>query len=169
MVHKKLLILYSLKFLFFFDMSILKEGKAVGLCSDHAGYQLKCIIEGYLESQGVVAKDFGTNSEESCDYPDFAHPCAAAVEAGIVYPAIAMCGSGNGIAMTLNKHQGVRAAICWTVELAKLARAHNDANALVLPARFIPAEEALAIVDAFLATPFDGGRHERRIAKIPVQ
>ena len=80
-----------------------------------------------------------------------------------------MCGSGNGIAMTLNKHQGVRAAICWAVELAKLARAHNDANVLVLPARFIPAEEALALVDAFLATPFDGGRHERRIAKIPVQ
>ena len=149
--------------------SILKEGKVVAMASDHAGYELKCIIEGYLESKGIAYKDFGTHSEESCDYPDFAHPCAEAVESGECYPGIAMCGTGNGICMTLNKHQGIRAALCWTVEIARLARAHNDANVLVLPARFIEHSDALAIVDMFLSTPFEGGRHERRIAKIPVK
>lgn len=147
-------------------MSILKEGKKVAMCSDHAGYELKSIIEGYLESQNVEFEDFGTNSADSCDYPDFAHPCADAVESGVCYPGIAMCGSGNGISMTLNKHQGVRAALCWTVELAKLARQHNDANVLVLPARFIEPVLALDIVDAFLNTEFEGGRHVRRVEKI---
>ena len=113
--------------------------------------------------------DFGTNSADSCDYPDFAHPCADAVESGKCYPGIAMCGSGNGISMTLNKHQGVRAALCWTVELAKLARQHNDANVLVLPARFIEPVVALEIVDAFLNTPFEGGRHINRVNKIALQ
>lgn len=150
-------------------MSILKEGKAIGMCSDHAGYELKNIIEGYLESQGIAFEDFGTHSAESCDYADFAHPCAEAIESGRCYPGIAMCGSGNGIGMTLNKHQGIRAALCWTTELARLARAHNDANVLVLPARFIAPEVALEIVDVFLNTPFDGGRHQRRIDKIPVK
>lgn len=140
----------------------------IALCSDHAGYELKSIIEGYLEAKGLDFEDFGTFSSESCDYPDFAHPCALAVESGKCYPGIAMCGSGNGIAITLNKHQGIRAALCWNVELAELARRHNDANVLVLPARFIPAEEALAIIDVFLSTPFEGGRHQRRIDKIPV-
>lgn len=149
-------------------MSILKSGKKVALCSDHAGYELKSIIEGYLMSQDIAYEDFGTDSTQSCDYPDYAHPCAAAVEAGLCYPGIAMCGSGNGIAMTLNKHQGIRAALCWTVELASLARQHNDANVLVLPARFIEPATALAIVDVFLNTPFEGGRHEARVAKIPV-
>ncbi len=149
-------------------MSILKSGKKVALCSDHAGYELKSIIEGYLMSQDIEYEDFGTDSTQSCDYPDYAHPCAAAIEAGRCYPGIAMCGSGNGIAMTLNKHQGIRAALCWTVELASLARQHNDANVLVLPARFIEPATALAIVDAFLSTPFEGGRHEARVAKIPV-
>lgn len=149
-------------------MSILKSGKKVALCSDHAGYELKSIIEGYLMSQDIEYEDFGTDSAQSCDYPDYAHPCAAAIEAGRCYPGIAMCGSGNGIAMTLNKHQGIRAALCWTVELATLARQHNDANVLVLPARFIEPATALAIVDAFLTTPFEGGRHEARVAKIPV-
>lgn len=147
-------------------MSILKDGKKVAMCSDHAGYELKSIIEGYLESQNVEFEDFGTNSADSCDYPDFAHPCADAVESGACYPGIAMCGSGNGISMTLNKHQGVRAALCWTVELAKLARQHNDANVLVLPARFIEPVLALDIVDAFLNTEFEGGRHVRRVEKI---
>lgn len=119
-------------------------------------------------SQNIPYQDFGTDSAQSCDYPDYAHPCAAAVEAGDCYPGIAMCGTGNGIAMTLNKHQGIRAALCWSVELAKLARQHNDANVLVLPARFIDPVTALAIVDAFLETPFEGGRHEPRVAKIPV-
>lgn len=143
--------------------------KMIAICSDHAGFELKSIIEGYLEADNKEYKDFGTNGSESCDYPDFAHPCAQAVESGECYPGIAMCGSGNGIAMTLNKHQGIRAALCWTPELARLARQHNDANVLVLPARFITPVEALAIVDAFLETPFEGGRHQRRIDKIPVK
>lgn len=143
--------------------------KTIGICSDHAGYELKSIIEGYLESKGLKYKDFGTNSEASCDYPDFAHPCALAVENGECYPGIAMCGSGNGIAMTLNKHQDIRAALCWNTELASLARRHNDANVLVLPARFIAPEVALAIVDTFLTTDFEGGRHQRRIDKIAVK
>ncbi len=150
-------------------MSILKDNKKVAMCSDHAGYELKSIIEGYLESQGIEYEDFGTNSADSCDYPDFAHPCAEAVESDKCYPGIAMCGSGNGIQMTLNKHQGVRAALCWTVELARLARQHNDANVLVLPARFIEPVLALQIVDAFLETPFEGGRHVRRVEKIAVK
>ncbi len=141
----------------------------IAICSDHAGFELKSIIEGYLEANDKQYKDFGTYSAESCDYPDFAHPCANAVESGECYPGIAMCGSGNGIAMTLNKHQGIRAAICWTPELARLARQHNDANVLVLPARFINPVEALAIVDAFLEADFEGGRHQRRIDKIPVK
>lgn len=150
-------------------MSILIGDKPVGLCSDHAGYEMKCLIEGYLEANGITFIDFGTKSADSCDYPDFAHPCAEAVERGDVYPAIALCGSGNGIGMTLNKHQGVRAALCWDVELARLARAHNDANVLVMPARFISAELATKIVDTFLDTPFDGGRHQARVDKIPVK
>lgn len=150
-------------------MSILQPGKKIAICSDHAGYELKSVIEGYLLSQGIECEDFGTYSAESCDYADFAHPCANAVEEGRDYPGIGICGSGNGIGMTLNKHQGVRAALCWNVELARLARAHNDANVLVLPARFIEPTLALAIVDEFLKTPFDGGRHEKRIAKMPVK
>lgn len=149
-------------------MMILKKGLKPAICSDHAGYELKEIVEGYLLSNGIECLDFGAYDSESCDYADFAHPCAAAVESGKCYPGIAMCGSGNGIAMTLNKHQGIRAALCWTPELARLARAHNDANMLVMPARFIEPEIALDIVDMFLSTPFEGGRHERRIAKIPV-
>ena len=99
----------------------------IGICSDHAGFELKSIVEGYLEANNREYKDFGTYSAESCDYADFAHPCALAVESGECYPGIAMCGSGNGIAMTLNKHQGIRAALCWNTELASLARRHNVA------------------------------------------
>lgn len=150
-------------------MSIVKNDIPVGLCSDHAGFELKSILEGYLDAAGIEFKDFGTNSAESCDYPDYAHPCALAVEAGQVYPAIAMCGTGNGIAMTLNKHQGVRAALCWCKEIARLARQHNNANVLVLPARFVRPEEAIEIMEVFLNTPFEGGRHQRRIDKIPVK
>lgn len=140
----------------------------VGLCADHAGYELKEIIKGYLESMEIPFEDFGTYSTEPCDYADFGHKCGRAVEQGRVYPAIAMCGSGNGIAMSLNHHSGIRAALCWDVELARLARAHNDANVLVMPARFISPEKALSIVDVFLKTTFEEGRHARRIAKIPV-
>lgn len=138
----------------------------IGMCSDHAGFELKEYVKAYLIEKGHAVEDFGTYSTESCDYPDFAHPCALAVESGEVYPAIAVCGSGNGIAITLNKHLGIRAALCWDVELAKLARAHNDANVLVMPGRFISEAKALEVVDAFLSTPFEGGRHQRRIDKI---
>lgn len=141
--------------------------KTIGLAADHAGYELKEYIRARLDEQGIAYKDFGTFSAESMDYPDVAHPLAAAVESGEVYPGIAVCGSGNGIAMTLNKHQGVRAALCWDVELARLARAHNDANVLVLPGRFIDKAVAVKAMDVFLSTPFDGGRHQRRIDKIP--
>lgn len=150
-------------------MSILKQGVPVAFCSDHAGYEMKMILEGYLESKEIEFKDYGTFSADSCDYPDFAHPCAEAVEQGLCYPGIALCGSGNGIGMTLNKHQGIRAALCWNEELAELARRHNDANVLVLPARFIDSVTAINIVEKFLNTPFDGGRHQRRIEKIPVK
>lgn len=150
-------------------MTIANPNKPIALCSDHAGYSLKNIVAEHLISLGFTIEDFGTHSEESCDYADFAHPCADAVEDGICYPGIAMCGSGNGIAMTLNKHQGIRAALCWTPELARLARSHNDANILVMPARFISPDEAIEIVDTFLKTDFEGGRHQRRIEKIPVQ
>ena len=140
----------------------------IGICCDHAGYQLKETLKRVLAERPDVEEiiDFGTNSEASCDYPDFAHLCAAALESGEVWPAIGICGSGNGIAMTLNKHRNVRAAICWNTELAQLARQHNDANCLVLSARFITTETALAVTEAFLATPFEGGRHERRVEKI---
>lgn len=142
--------------------------KKLGICSDHAGYELKEYLKQVLDEKGIAYQDFGTYSAESSDYPDFAHPMALAVETGEVYPGIAMCGSGNGIAMTLNKHQGIRAAISWEAELARLGRAHNDANVVVLPARFISREEAKKVVEAFLETPFEGGRHEKRICKIPV-
>lgn len=150
------------------SVSILQPGKKVAICSDHAGFALKQVIIQRLNASGIQTEDFGTFSAESCDYPDFAHPCAEAVESGRDYPGIAMCGTGNGIAMTLNKHRGIRAALCWTPELASLAREHNDANILVMPARFIEPDMAFRIVDTFLATPFAGGRHQRRIEKIPV-
>ena len=150
-------------------MSILIGDKPVGLCSDHAGYELKLFIEGYLEANGITFIDFGTHSTESCDYPDFAHPAAKAVEDGSADFGIAMCGTGNGIQMTLNKHQGIRAALCWRPELAALAKEHNNANILVLPARFVSYDEAVAIVDAYLEANFEGGRHQRRIDKIPVK
>lgn len=140
----------------------------LGICCDHAGFELKEYLKQELGKRTDIDEiiDFGTNSTDSCDYPDYAHPCAEALEKGEIYPAIGICGSGNGISMTLNKHQGVRAAICWNKELAELARQHNDANCLVLSARFITRETALECAQAFLDTPFEGGRHERRVAKI---
>ena len=112
----------------------------IGLCSDHAGYELKEYIKTLLDARGLSYKDFGTYSSDSCDYPDYAHPMAEAIERGEVYPGIAICGTGNGIGMTLNKHQGVRAALCWRSDIAQLARAHNDANVVVVPGRFISLE-----------------------------
>lgn len=141
---------------------------SIGIASDHAGYELKETVKRYLEEQGVSVYDFGTHSADSCDYPDFAHPLADAVEKKACEYGIAICGSANGISMTVNKHQGCRAAICWKPELAALARQHNDANVLSLPARFISESDALEIVKVFFSTDFEGGRHERRVAKIPV-
>lgn len=141
----------------------------VAFASDHAGYELKSELIKYCEKLGYQPLDFGTFSEESCDYPDYAHPAAEAVEKGECEFGIAMCGTGNGISMTLNKHQGVRAALCWMPEIAALAKQHNNANILVLPARFITKEEALNIVKAYLEAQYEGGRHQRRIDKIPVR
>ena len=140
----------------------------IAFASDHAGYALKQVLEEYVKTKGYEVEDFGTYSEESCDYPDFAHPAAAAIEAGECAFGIAMCGTGNGIQMTLNKHQGIRAALCWQPALATLAKEHNNANVLVLPARFITEELAKEVVDAYLDAKFEGGRHQRRIDKIPV-
>ncbi len=140
--------------------------ETIAFASDHAGYGLKQQLQEYVKGKGYGVRDFGTNSEESCDYPDYAHPAAAAVESGECAFGIAMCGTGNGISMTLNKHQGIRAALCWKPELAALAKEHNNANILVLPARFVSYEEAVAIVDAYLEAKFEGGRHQRRIEKI---
>ncbi|MBL4656011.1 MAG: ribose 5-phosphate isomerase B [Bacteroidia bacterium] len=133
---------------------------------DHAGYQLKEQLKEFLEEEDYILKDFGTYSEDSTDYPDYAHSLAESVEKKEVDFGILMCGSGNGINMTANKHQDVRAALCWKEELAKLARQHNDANIISLPARFISFEEAKEIVTAFLNTAFEGGRHEKRVNKI---
>jgi ribose 5-phosphate isomerase B len=143
--------------------------KTLGLCSDHAGFELKQFVKQWLDSKEMPYKDFGTYSTESCDYPDFAHPLALAVEAGECYLGVAICGSGNGIAMTLNKHQGIRAALCWIPEIAHLARQHNNANVLVMPGRFISTETADKILSEFFNTSFEGGRHQRRIDKMPVK
>lgn len=140
----------------------------IGLASDHAGFQMKQHVKRYLELHGMAYKDFGTLSADSCDYPDYAHPLGFAVEAGTCPLAIALCGSGEGISITLNKHQGVRAALCWIPEIATLSRQHNDANVLVLPGRFIDEAMATRIMDAFFAASFEGGRHVRRVAKIPL-
>ncbi|MDR2138568.1 MAG: RpiB/LacA/LacB family sugar-phosphate isomerase, partial [Tannerella sp.] len=125
--------------------------KTIGLASDHAGFELKQQVKAYLETNRHAYKDFGTFTNDSCDYPDYAHPLAEAVEIGTVECGIALCGSGNGISMTLNKHQGIRAAICWNKELATLSREHNNANVLVLPARFVNLHTAIEILDAFLS------------------
>lgn len=128
---------------------------------------MKQQLKDYLLASGYQLKDFGTFSEESMDYPDVAHPLAESVENGEVECGIALCGSGNGISITLNKHQGIRAALCWNEELASLARHHNNANVVSIPARFIDLDTARKIVTTFLKEPFDGGRHQRRVEKIP--
>ncbi len=145
------------------------EDKKIGIASDHAGYEMKEFLVGYLDGLGYDVHDFGTDSPESMDYADVAHPLACAVESGELPRAIALCGSANGISITLNKHKGIRAAICWEPELAALARRHNDANVCSLPARFIDNSTATAIVDEFLKGEFEGGRHATRVGKIPVE
>ncbi|MGN0068470.1 MAG: ribose 5-phosphate isomerase B [Prevotella sp.] len=144
------------------------DKKTIGLASDHAGYALKQFVKDYLQRHGYDYKDYGTLTEESCDYPDFAHALAKGVEAGEVYPGIGICGSGEGICMTLNKHQGIRAGLAWNKEIAHLIRQHNDANVLVMPGRFIDEATAEKIMDEFFSTPFEGGRHQRRVEKIPL-
>lgn len=143
--------------------------KKIGIACDHAGYEMKEFLVGYLDSLGYDVHDFGTHSPESVDYPDYAHPLAFAVERGELPVGIGLCGSGEGVAITLNKHQGIRAALCWIPELAMLSRRHNNANVLALPARFIDNVTAARIVDNFLETPYDGGRHDARLAKISVR
>ena len=142
--------------------------KVVGLASDHAGFELKEFVKQYLTEKGIPFKDYGTNSEDSCDYPDFAHALAQGIEKGEVYPGIGICGSGEGIAMTLNKHQNIRAGLAWIPEIAHLIRQHNDANVLVMPGRFIDHGMARKIMDEFLLTNFEGGRHQRRVEKIAI-
>ncbi len=141
--------------------------KPIGLASDHAGFAAKTYIIGILEENGIPYKDFGPFSEESSDYADYAHPLATAIEKGECYPGIAVCGTGNGINMTMNKHQRIRSALCWNTDVAYYARAHNDANTLALPGRLLSQQEIYDILVIFLNTPFEGGRHERRIGKIP--
>lgn len=133
---------------------------------DHAGFELKENIKQYLQEQGYEVKDYGCYSEESIDYPDFGHAVANDVENTSNRLGILICGSGNGISMTANKHQGIRCALSWKKEIAELARQHNNANILSMPARFISEEEAKAMVDVFFTTEFEGGRHERRVNKI---
>lgn len=139
----------------------------IGIASDHAGFELKELLKPYLTELGYEMIDFGTDSEASCDYADYAHPLANAIEKGELARGIAICGSANGINITLNKHQGIRSAICWLPEIASLARQHNNANICAMPGRFVSFEEAKVITDRFLNTDFDGGRHQRRIDKMP--
>lgn len=143
--------------------------KTIGLACDHAGFPLKKFVEQYLEQRGYQVKDYGTYSDRSCDYPDFAHALAADVEKGEVYPGIAICGSGEGMAITLNKHQGVRAGLAWSPEIGGLIRQHNDANVIVLPGRFVDNKTAEKILDTFFKTNFEAGRHQLRVEKIPVK
>lgn len=140
----------------------------IGLCSDHAGYEMKEVVKSLLAARGVEYVDYGAHSSERVDYPDFAHALGSAIDSGREALGIALCGSGNGISMALNKHTHVRAALCWTPEIAALARQHNDANVLSLPARFITAEECEQILDAYLEADFEGGRHKQRVEKIPL-
>ncbi|MBQ6237943.1 MAG: ribose 5-phosphate isomerase B [Bacteroidales bacterium] len=138
----------------------------IPIASDHAGYELKEEVKKYLSSKNIETKDFGTFSTESVDYPDFAHQVGSAINRGDFSRGIVICGSGNGVQMTVNKYPNVRCALCWNEEIAKLARQHNDANIISMPARFVPTELALKMVDIFLNTPFEGGRHLRRVEKI---
>lgn len=139
----------------------------IALASDHAGFELKEKVKNHLEIQGIEVDDFGTYSEASTDYPDYAHPAAKAVVSGQCKMGIVICGSGNGINMTVNKYAEIRSALCWLPELAHFARTHNNANMLALPARYIDTETALNCINQFLTSEFEGGRHAKRVEKIP--
>lgn len=143
--------------------------KTIGLASDHAGFPLKEKVKKWLEDIGYSYTDFGTDSTDSCNYPDYGHALASAIESGKIETGIAICGTGNGINMSVNHHNAIRGALCWMPEIAELARKHNDANILVMPGRFISDDDAKECVEAFLNTPFEGGRHQARIDAIPVK
>lgn len=140
--------------------------KRIGICSDHTGVEYKSRLIGYLLGKGYEVVNFGTDSTDSCDYPDFAHPLAAAIETGEVDAGIALCGTGNGMALALNHHRGIRAGLAWNTQVARLVKEHNNANVLVMPARFVSYRMAVMMVRVWLTTEFAGGRHQRRIDKI---
>jgi len=146
---------------FSFDLS-----KPIGIGADHAGFAYKQLIIIWLNSKGLQVADFGTYTSDSVDYPDFAHPTASAVEKGEVAFGILLCGSANGVAITANKHQGIRAGLCWTNEIVSLVRQHNNANILCMPVRFVAVEQCFAMIENFMATEFEGGRHATRVGKI---
>ena len=140
--------------------------KKIGIACDHAGFQMKEFLVGYLAAKGFEVLDYGCYSEESVDYPDYAHAIAKGIDEAEISRGIALCGSGEGMAITLNKYKAIRAGLCWCEEIATLVRQHNDANVLVLPARFVSNDEACAMVEAWMNTPFEGGRHQTRVNKI---
>lgn len=142
------------------------DKKKIGIACDHAGFEYKEKVINYLQSKGLEVKDFGCYSDQSVDYPDFAHKLSKNIDSGELQLGIQFCGSGNGINMTANKHQGVRSALCWQEDIAELARLHNNANICTMPARFISLEKAFKIIDTFLNTQFEGGRHQCRVDKI---
>jgi ribose 5-phosphate isomerase B len=150
-------------------MALRMKTKKIVIASDHAGYNLKVKIIDYLRSKQFIIEDLGTDSSASVDYPDYGHALAEHVSSQQYDAGISLCGSGNGINITANKHPKIRSALCWRKDIAELARRHNNANICALPARFISFEQACEIVDVFLNTPFDGGRHQRRIEKIPIK
>lgn len=145
------------------------KSKILALASDHAGFSKKQAIKKYLDEKHIPYKDLGNDSEESVDYPVYAHKIGNAIENGEFEIGITFCGSGQGISIAANKHQGIRSAVCWNPEIAALARQHNNANICAIPGRFVTDEEAIAIVEAFLNADFEGGRHARRIAQIPMK
>lgn len=145
------------------------EGKVIALASDHAGFAKKQVIKKFLSDNQIEFKDLGCYSEESVDYPIYAHLMGEAIEKGEYEIGITFCGSGQGISIAANKHQGVRSGVCWNTEIATLARQHNNANVCAIPGRFVSDEEAIAIVTAFLNADFEGGRHARRIEQIPIK
>ena len=147
-------------------MNNLDLTQTIAIGADHAGFEYKTVIIDLLQNKGFKVKDFGTNSSDSVDYPDFAHPVASAVENGDAGCGILICGSANGVAITANKHKGIRAAICWQTEIARLARQHNNANIICIPSRFVSTPAAEEMVNVFLNTSFEGGRHQNRVKKI---
>ncbi len=145
---------------------MLEIDQIIAVGADHAGFEYKNELVKFLEAKGYLVKDMGVYEDQSADYPDFAHPVSNAVEKREVSMGVLVCGSGNGVAITANKHRGIRAALCWQPDIARLSRQHNNANVICLPARFVSIGEAREMVDVFLNTPFEGGRHQRRVDKI---